>query len=77
MKTKEIEKTCPFCGGDSLKITTKADDFHREHSRYRAYVRCMKCHARGPVESGDREQSASMAAVDAWDRRLPEMEQHL
>lgn len=74
---KQILKPCPFCGGDSVKVQTKADDFHRERSRYRAYVRCLRCHARGPVASGVSAEDAAIAAVDAWEFRLPEMERHL
>lgn len=74
---EQILKPCPFCGGDAVKIQTKADNYHRERSRYRAYVRCLKCHTRGPAEFGVNEQSAASAAVDAWDFRLPDMERHL
>lgn len=69
--------SCPFCGGDHMKITIKADEYHRNRSQYKAYARCLKCHARGPAASGDSVENASLAAADAWQWRLPEVELHL
>ncbi|MBQ8401546.1 MAG: Lar family restriction alleviation protein [Clostridia bacterium] len=72
-----LPDTCPFCGGDSVKVQTRADNRRRLCSRYRAYVRCLKCHARGPVVSRDTEAEAVLSAVDAWNWRIREVEERL
>lgn len=50
-------RICPFCNSQKVKLmvnrapcgTNGLDDIVYRH---RAYVRCMKCNARGPLVSG-------------------------
>ena len=52
-----IYQYCPFCGNNKTKLITNRticgynglDDVVYRH---RAYVRCMVCNARGPLQSG-------------------------
>lgn len=77
MPDKTYLKPCPFCGQCAVKCTTKSDAYHRIHSKYKSYVRCLKCNARGPAVTGKTAEESARAAVDAWQWRLPEIEMTL
>lgn len=80
-------KRCPFCKESNLKIMTKkipcgTNGLDDMVFRYRAYVRCTKCNARGPLASGrvmyvnyelpkwaEDPWDINGRAVDGWNRR--------
>ena len=70
-------KPCPFCGGTKLKIDSKRTFQHGKTRHCSVTVRCMKCHARGPVvgiqmpnrQYNEREICES-AVIEAWNRRV-------
>lgn len=68
---------CPFCGGDSVKVTTKAAYASSRNSHYKAYVRCLKCYARGPTVRQEMLEDAIYSAEYSWNWRLPEVERQL
>lgn len=72
---EKVKKSCPFCGSDKLKIDSKRT-FNYSTNHCSVSIRCMKCHARGPVvgvnmpknQYNEREICES-AAIDTWNRR--------
>lgn len=69
-------KSCPFCGSDKLKIDSKRT-FNYGTKHCSVSVRCMKCHARGPVigivvpnNQYNERDICNPAVVDAWNRRV-------
>ncbi len=77
-------RLCPFCRQDGGKLATNqtpigVNGLDDRVFRYRAYVRCTKCHARGPIASGrvmyvtyslpdwaDMPESIKARAVENW-----------
>jgi Lar family restriction alleviation protein len=59
------EKPCPFCGSEWIAVEW------RYLPRPRAWVRCRRCHAQGPV-SAARALVPEEAAVRQWNRRAGE-----
>lgn len=69
-------KPCPFCGGTKLKIDSKRTFKYGKEKHCSVTVRCMKCHARGPVVGINmpnghyNEREICEKEVDeAWNRR--------
>ena len=72
---------CPFCGSTSLKIDSKRTAVSPKECRCAVSVRCMKCHARGPVVSVkippgqfDERKIYAKAAGNEWNTRYQENE---
>lgn len=72
-------KPCPFCGGIKLKIDSKRTFKCGKEKHCSVTVRCMKCHARGPVvginmQSGhyNEREICEASVIKAWNRRVGE-----
>lgn len=66
--------TCPFCGGEKLKIESKRRKVRAGGYYQTRYMICKKCHARGPVISSSSTNALDSVAWDgevlsAWNRR--------
>ena len=53
----KIVGKCPFCESSNLKLVTSEtlcgyNGLDEGVYRHKAYVRCMRCNARGPLASG-------------------------
>lgn len=69
-------KPCPFCGGTKLKIDSKRTFKYGKEKHCSVTVRCMKCHARGPVVGINMPdgryneiQLCEKETSEAWNRR--------
>ena len=79
---------CPFCGSDSVKLGVRCRPYIEfstaKYLQVSWYVRCNKCHARGPLASGRQvtalfsgempkwhtdDKELKERAVDAWNSR--------
>ena len=67
---------CPFCGAVNVKIEKKRKPNRGSRDTYRFSVsgRCMKCHARGPVVSGDLTFAGTMESYNKNAKKLEELE---
>lgn len=67
---------CPFCGSISVKIEKKRKPLagRRETYRFLLSGRCMKCHARGPVVSGELTFAGTMESYNQNVKKLEELE---
>lgn len=70
---------CPFCGGRKLKIDSKRTFKYGKEKHCSVTVRCMKCHARGPVvginiPNGryNEREICEASVIEAWNRRVGE-----
>lgn len=79
-----VRKFCPFCGGNKLKLDSKArkvglqEMYDGYKAKYTCSVRCNICHARGPTctillktktFTTIDEQYLSNLAFEAWNNR--------
>lgn len=62
---------CPFCGGAILKLY-KTRTAARGGGAHSVYIKCQRCHARGPKVSlgvGDDPDRELEEATKAWNKR--------
>ena len=65
-------KPCPFCGSAILKMY-KTRTASRGTGAHSVYIKCQKCHARGPkvaIGIGDNPEKELAAAAGAWNNRI-------
>lgn len=72
---------CPFCGGTKQKIDIKQTFPHSQMKYCSVTVRCMKCHARGPVVGinmprgqHNEQEICANAAVETWNWRAEDVQ---
>lgn len=66
-------KPCPFCGSAVLKMYKTRTAGHRGNGAHSVYIKCQKCHARGPkvaIGIGDDPEKELTAAAGAWNNRI-------
>ena len=61
-------KPCRFCGSTNARPEFKESKEKGEGLRFRAYVKCLKCHARGPCLSSINAPEIVLKelAVESW-----------
>ena len=69
-------KPCPFCGSEKTKVGSKRTFVYGGKKHCSVSIRCMKCHARGPVvgvvmpNGEDNEiELCENAAYEDWNKR--------
>jgi hypothetical protein len=61
--------SCVFCGSSNVMADVKTSKIDVTHTRFTHYVRCKKCHARGPAIKADAlESKDKQKAILAWNR---------